>query len=134
MPSVEKETVSRWISRLIRFFAEVTELPDFSWYKIPKRGNIYHKYHKLYEIALTVPNGRKIYQMAIKRPTPFIARSSKIYPNWDFWCENTCTNWQPCQVQKMRAARFSSDKDLSCAARALISCESTPSRHFRMQI
>jgi hypothetical protein len=35
-----------------------------------------------------IPNGRKIYQMAIKyAPYSIIARPSKIYPNWEFWFE-----------------------------------------------
>jgi hypothetical protein len=36
-----------------------TGLPDFSWYKIPKRG----KYTKLPQ---NIPNVHKIYQMAVK--------------------------------------------------------------------
>jgi hypothetical protein len=45
-------------------------------------------------ITTNWPNGHKLYQMAIKysnRPyniTFSVSRSSKIYPNWDFWFEN----------------------------------------------
>jgi hypothetical protein len=36
-----------------------------------------------------IPNGRKIFQMTqhIGITTFSIQRSSKIYPNWDFWSE-----------------------------------------------
>jgi hypothetical protein len=34
-------------------------VPDFSWHDIPKRGEIY-------QIAMKLPNGHKIFQMAIK--------------------------------------------------------------------
>jgi hypothetical protein len=67
-------------------------LPDFSWHKIPK----------WWKITSILPNGHKIYQMAIiyykwelNTPTYPILRPSKIYPNWDFWFENTYTIWQP---------------------------------------
>jgi hypothetical protein len=43
-----------------------------------------------------ITNGRKIYQMAVRytkwplnRPPPSFSRPSKIYPNRDFWFENT---------------------------------------------
>jgi hypothetical protein len=39
-------------------------LPDFSWYNIPKRG----KYNKL---LLNIPNGHKIYQIALKYTNNF---------------------------------------------------------------
>jgi hypothetical protein len=59
-----------------------------------------------------LPNGRKIYQMAIKLPNDQtytkwlqklpndqtytnIPRPSEIYPNWDFWNANRYTIWQP---------------------------------------
>jgi hypothetical protein len=49
-----------------------------------------------------VPNDTKIYQIAVKYTkwpqnipkTLSIPRPSKIFPNWDFWYENTSTNWQ----------------------------------------
>jgi hypothetical protein len=40
---------------------------------------------KIYQMAIKKPNGHKIYQMGIKYS---IARPFKIYPNWDFWFEN----------------------------------------------
>jgi hypothetical protein len=49
-----------------------------------------------YQNGKNIPNGRKIYQMATKYtkwpqdiPTSPIVRFSRIYPNWDFWFENT---------------------------------------------
>jgi hypothetical protein len=53
-------------------------LPDFPWYKTPKR----EKYTKWQQ---NIPIGRKIYQMAKNMPTSSITRPSKMYPNWDFW-------------------------------------------------
>jgi hypothetical protein len=60
-------------------------LPDFSSHRVPKRGEIY-------QIATNVPNGHKLYQMAViyskwpnNEPTFSIARPSIIYPNYDFW-------------------------------------------------
>jgi hypothetical protein len=35
------------------------------------------------------PNNHQIYQMSIKYTNIFDARPSKIYPNLDFWFENT---------------------------------------------
>jgi hypothetical protein len=59
---------------------------DFSRYNTPKWG-------KIYQMTTKVPNGHKIYhlavKMAIKIPTSSFARPSKIYPNWDFGFENT---------------------------------------------
>jgi hypothetical protein len=34
-------------------------VPDFSWHNIPKRGDIY-------QMTATLPNGHKIYQLAVK--------------------------------------------------------------------
>jgi hypothetical protein len=51
-------------------------LPDLSWHNIPKRW----KYNKWPE---NWPNRHKMYI-----PLSSIARSSKIYPNWDFLFEN----------------------------------------------
>jgi hypothetical protein len=60
-------------------------LPDFSLYNIPKRcKNIPNDYK--------ITKCPKIYPMVVKyskRPTTFpIPRSSKTYPNGDFWSEN----------------------------------------------
>jgi hypothetical protein len=48
--------------------------------------------HRMYQMAIPeipIQFGRKIDKMAIKIPTSFIARPSKIYPNWDFWFEKS---------------------------------------------
>jgi hypothetical protein len=40
-----------------------------------------------------IPNGRKfmyVDQMVMKNTASFIARPSKICPNWDFWFVNIC--------------------------------------------
>jgi hypothetical protein len=56
---------------------------------------IYQKPRKMYQITTTLPNGHKIYHMAVNysnhqiyRHYPFYVRPSNIYPNWDFWFEN----------------------------------------------
>jgi hypothetical protein len=56
-------------------------LPDFSWYKIPRRG-------KIYLTTTKIPKARKIYPMAVNnskwpehKTTFFIPRSSKIEQN-----------------------------------------------------
>jgi hypothetical protein len=41
-------------------------------------------------------------------PTSFIARQSKVYPNWDFWFENRYTIWQPCSTSLSAAATWTS--------------------------
>jgi hypothetical protein len=56
-------------------------LPDFSWYNMPKQGEIYQ----------ITANGYKIYQMDIKYNKChqiFQQLPSQIYPIWDFWFEN----------------------------------------------
>jgi hypothetical protein len=66
-------------------------LPDFSWSKIPKGGKIYQITTKYTKRGKNIPNGHKIFpidQIVIKYTKIFLARPSKIYPNWDFWCEN----------------------------------------------
>jgi hypothetical protein len=77
------------IQYLVKKLISTAGLPDFSWYVIPKWGNIYQitrKYTK--RPYLNIPNGRKIDQMSRKYTNISIARPSKIYPNWDFWLEN----------------------------------------------
>jgi hypothetical protein len=51
---------------------------------------IYQMTIKYTKCTQNIPNGRKIHMYTI-----FIARPSKIYPNWDFWFDNICTIWQP---------------------------------------
>jgi hypothetical protein len=63
-------------------------LPDFSWYKIPKRGEIYQMTTKYTKWPKDISNGRKIDQLVKNIPIFSIARLSKIYPNWEFWFEN----------------------------------------------
>jgi hypothetical protein len=66
-------------------------------------GTIYQRGEKYARLPQSIPNGHKIYQMAIKLSkcpkicilSPSIARPSKIYRNCDFWSENTYTIWQP---------------------------------------
>jgi hypothetical protein len=70
------------------------ELPDFSCYNTPnweKCAQMATKYPKWQQNR---PNGDKIYQHL-----SFIARHSKIYPNWDFWFENVPSGI-PVQKQK----------------------------------
>jgi hypothetical protein len=43
------------------------------------------KYNKL---PYNIQKGSKIDQMALKLPTSFTARHSKIFPNWNFWFQN----------------------------------------------
>jgi hypothetical protein len=50
---------------------------------------------KIYQMAIKLPNGHKIYQMFIiyskwplNIPIFSISRTSKNYPKWDFWFEN----------------------------------------------
>jgi hypothetical protein len=63
-------------------------LPDFYPRNIPKR-EIYTKMTTKYtKWPYNIRNGCKMDQMAINLPTYFIARHSKIYPNWDFWFES----------------------------------------------
>jgi hypothetical protein len=63
-------------------------LPDFSCYMIPKP-------EKCTEWTQNAPNGRKIFEFSLKYskwPYNMLTfsnlRSSKIYPNRDFWFEN----------------------------------------------
>jgi hypothetical protein len=35
-------------------------LPDFSWYKMPKRRKNIPNHHTIYQMATKIPNGRKI--------------------------------------------------------------------------
>jgi hypothetical protein len=65
-------------------------LPDFSWSKIPKWGEIYQITTKYTKWPKNISNGRKIDQMVIKYTykTFSIARPSKIYPIGYFWFEN----------------------------------------------
>jgi hypothetical protein len=53
-------------------------LPDYSWYKIPKR-------EKYTELPRSTTKDRKSVYKIIQ---PLSARPSKIYPNLDFWFEN----------------------------------------------
>jgi hypothetical protein len=62
-------------------------LPDLSWYNIPKTGKISQITIKYTEWPNMIPKCRKIGRP--KRPynktTSSIVRTSKIYPNQDFW-------------------------------------------------
>jgi hypothetical protein len=76
---------SKCVHTYIHTYTPTRKVARFSWYFIPKRGkyNKWPKYipkgHKIY------PNGRNIYQMAIKCTNIFLSRPSKVYPNWYFW-------------------------------------------------
>jgi hypothetical protein len=59
------------------------------------RGATYQNGEKYTKTGETIPKGHKIYQITGKLTkwplnilTSFIGRSSKIYPNRDFWFEN----------------------------------------------
>jgi hypothetical protein len=67
-------------------------LPDFSWHKRPKREKIYQVTKKLPNgHKVPIPNGRKIFQKAIKYTDIFHTKALQIQypPYWDFWYENT---------------------------------------------
>jgi hypothetical protein len=63
-------------------------LPDFFSAHHTKTGKIYQMATKCTKWSLNIPFGSKINKMALKIPTFFIARPSKIYPNLDFLFEN----------------------------------------------
>jgi hypothetical protein len=64
-------------------------LPDFSWFKIPKRGEIYQMITKYTNWPLNISNGRKIgNKLVIKYTKIFHCKTPKIYPNWGFGFEN----------------------------------------------
>jgi hypothetical protein len=75
-----------------------TGLPDFSGYNIPKRGEICQmttKYTKWPQNIpnvhyLSVPNGCKIGQMAIKYATIVHCKTLLKLPKFCFWFENVC--------------------------------------------
>jgi hypothetical protein len=52
-----------------------------------QNGENIPNYHNMYQMVI-----KYTYQLAIKidqkTPTYYIANSSRIYPNWDFWFEN----------------------------------------------
>jgi hypothetical protein len=58
-------------------------------------GTTYKNCKNMPKCLQNIPDGHKIYQMAVKEtkcsknlPTSLIARPSKIYPIWHFWFEN----------------------------------------------
>jgi hypothetical protein len=58
-------------------------MPDFSW------DYLHTKTGKIYQITAKIPNGYKLFQIAVKLtycprnlPTPSIARPSKINPTY----------------------------------------------------
>jgi hypothetical protein len=64
------------------------ELPDISWYNIPKRGNIYQINIKYGKWPQNIPNSHKIGLMAINYTNIFHCKALQIDPNWYFWFEN----------------------------------------------
>jgi hypothetical protein len=71
-------------------------LPDFSWYIIPKRGKMYQMNTKCTEWLKNIPNGCKIFQIAINYINIFQSRALQNLPKVGFlvWKE---TIWQPCR-------------------------------------
>jgi hypothetical protein len=57
-------------------------LPDFSLYYLPKRWKNIPKSHNIYQMDVKRSNGHKVHQ---HRPL----QDPKMYPNLDFWVENT---------------------------------------------
>jgi hypothetical protein len=56
-----------------------------------KTGKTIQNDDKMYQIKYEIKNipfGHKIDQLANKKPTSYLARPSKIYPNWEFWFHN----------------------------------------------
>jgi hypothetical protein len=53
-----------------------------------KIRKIYLSDHKIYEIAIKNEIAVQQTERPQNLPTPFLARHSKIYLNWDFWFEN----------------------------------------------
>jgi DNA-directed RNA polymerase subunit M/transcription elongation factor TFIIS len=65
-------------------------LSDFCWYNIPKRRK---------NIKWT----EKFTKRPQNKPTSSTARTSKIYPNWDFWSENKPSGNPDCVTQSQSA-------------------------------
>jgi hypothetical protein len=63
-------------------------LPVFFSAQNTKTGKNMPNDHKMYQMAIKIPFGRKIDKKAIKIPTSSTARPCKIYPNCEFWFEN----------------------------------------------
>jgi hypothetical protein len=72
-------------------------LPDFSWYKIPKRGGNMPNDHKICipKWPQNISNGRKIDQMVIKYTKIFHCKTLLNFPKLGFsvWKQII---WQPC--------------------------------------
>jgi hypothetical protein len=73
-------------------------LPDFSWYSIPKWVKYTTMTTKCTKHPWNIRKGSKETEWPTHLPTFFIARLSKIYPNWDFLVRN-CTIWQPWRAE-----------------------------------
>jgi hypothetical protein len=71
-------------------------LPNFSRYKIPKRGKIYQMITKCTKLPQKIPNGRKIDQTAKKYTNIFNCKTLHNLPKLGFlvW---KYTIWQPWQ-------------------------------------
>jgi hypothetical protein len=67
------------------------------------------KLPKIYLMAIKYTKCRKIDLTAIKIPTSFIARLSKIYPNWDFWFENIPSGNPAYRRKSAQSGRTGSD-------------------------
>jgi hypothetical protein len=59
-------------------------LPDFCWFKIPKRGEIYQVTTKYTKLPLNISNGRKTDQMVIKMTKIFHCKTLQNLPKLGF--------------------------------------------------
>jgi hypothetical protein len=69
---------------LLKFGTGEQGLPDFPWYDLPKRGNMYKITRKYTTYVHT------IHKIAVKHTNVLHylhTRPSKIYPKWDFWLQ-----------------------------------------------
>jgi hypothetical protein len=60
-------------------------LPDFSWYSIPKWGEIYHMARKYTKGPENIPNGSKIDHMARKYTDSFHSKTLQNVPKFGFF-------------------------------------------------
>jgi hypothetical protein len=78
-------------------------LPDFSWYKIPKRGKIYQITTNRTKCQWNITKDRKMDQVSIKYTNIFHCKTLKNFPKFGFlvWKQ---TIWQPCLPGLLRRA------------------------------
>jgi hypothetical protein len=62
---VEKATAGRAEKSSLKFMSDLQAgLPDFSWYSLPTQKKTNDQ--NIYQMAVNIPSGRKIYQVAVK--------------------------------------------------------------------